>query len=178
MAEDDLIELYLNGTWRPNLAITGASGLPKIEIAGNVVRAMTSVRCSMRLSPVFDSKKGVELLIEKLTKNVPYNAKVTITGSNNGDGWCQKVPTEWLSQAIEDAGQAFFDLPSGSYGEGGSIPFLKELENKYPKTQIVAFGVGGPYSNAHAPNEMIEIEYAKKLTCSLAHVLADCTTKA
>jgi di/tripeptidase len=30
----------------------------------------------------------------------------------------------------------------------------------------------GPYSNAHGPNEFLDIEYAKKLTAAVADVLA------
>lgn len=30
MDEDNLEEMYLNNVWRPNLAITGADGLPPI----------------------------------------------------------------------------------------------------------------------------------------------------
>ncbi len=74
----------------------------------------------------------------------------------------------WLDQAIKKAGVDFFDgKPSASYGMGGSIPFLSELEKMYPQTQIVAFGLLGPNSNAHGPNEMINLPYAKKLTCAL-----------
>lgn len=85
-----------------------------------------------------------------------------------------KVLEEWLSESINSAALAFFDSPLGSYGDGGSIPFLNELGRKYPETQIIAMGVGGPFSNMHAPNEMLELTYAKKLTCSLAHILAGC----
>ena len=85
-----------------------------------------------------------------------------------------KVLEGWLSDSIQSAAQSFFDKPAGSYGDGGSIPFLMELGNKYPETQIIALGVGGPYSNMHAPNEMLELTYVKKLTCSLAHILAGC----
>ena len=56
---------------------------------------------------------------------------------------------------------------------GGSIPFLSELEKMYPATQIVAFGLLGPFANAHGPNEMINLPYAKKLTCALSHVMAE-----
>ena len=38
MNADNLPELYLNNTWRPNLSITGAAGLPDVSVAGNVVR--------------------------------------------------------------------------------------------------------------------------------------------
>ena len=48
---DNLPEMYLNNTWRANLSITGASGLPDTSIAGNVVRQATSVKLSLRLPP-------------------------------------------------------------------------------------------------------------------------------
>jgi len=57
---------------------------------------------------------------------------------------------------------------------GGSIPFLSELGDMYPKTEIVAFGLLGPNSNAHGPNEMIHLGYAKKLTLALAHIIQSC----
>jgi len=48
---------------------------------------------------------------------------------------------------------------------------LKEMENMYPKTIIIATGVGGPETNAHGPNEMINLAYTKKVTCALAHII-------
>lgn len=41
MNHDNLPEMYLNNTWRANMSITGAAGLPDISVAGNVVRAKT-----------------------------------------------------------------------------------------------------------------------------------------
>jgi len=51
---DDLVKMYLANTWEANLSVTGADGLPKISMAGNVVRPSTSVRLSMRLPPAMD----------------------------------------------------------------------------------------------------------------------------
>lgn len=174
MEQDNLAELYLNGTWRCNLSVTGAKGLPDIEKAGNVVRPFTSLRLSMRLAPNMSAEKAKQIMVEKLTTDVPYNAKVTISNSLCGNGWCMKDLQGYLRETIEEAGQDFFGKPAASYGEGGSIPFLNELEGVYPETQIVALGVGGPNSNAHAPNEMIVLDYAKRLTCALAHILVGC----
>lgn len=55
---------------------------------------------------------------------------------------------------------------------GGSIPFLAELQKMYPSSQIIALGLIGPKANAHAPNESINLAYAKKLTCAVAHLIA------
>ena len=59
---NDIAQMYLNNVWRANLSITGADGLPDASKAGNVLRASTSVRLSLRLSPVFDCEKAIELL--------------------------------------------------------------------------------------------------------------------
>ena len=55
---------------------------------------------------------------------------------------------------------------------GGSIPFLSELGKMYPDTAIYAFGLIGPGANAHAPNECIDLAYAKKLTMSLSFMIS------
>lgn len=173
MNQDNLVEMYLDNVWRPNLAITGAAGLPHYERAGNVVRPSTTVRASLRIGPDTDSEEAKKKLIDLIKADPPNNAKITIGLTHCGDGFCMKVLQPWLQDSIMQAGHDFYDKPSGSYGDGGSIPFLNELAKKYPESQIVAFGTLGPYSNAHGPNEFLELTYAKKLTCSLSHVLAD-----
>jgi acetylornithine deacetylase/succinyl-diaminopimelate desuccinylase-like protein len=57
-------------------------------------------------------------------------------------------------------------------GEGGTIPFMAMLGEKFPQAQFLITGVLGPHSNAHGPNEFLDIEYAKKLTAAVADVLA------
>lgn len=168
---DNLEKLYLDGTWNANCSITGVDNMPPIQIAGNVVRPKTSVRISCRLAPSTNPQEAEKILIEKLTTNVPYNAKITVSGGHTGCGWCMKELPGWLNKSIEDSGNNFYGKPSGSYAIGGSIPFLAELEKMYPSTHIVAFGVLGPNANAHGPNEMINLTFTKKLTCSLAHII-------
>ena len=57
-------------------------------------------------------------------------------------------------------------------GEGGTIPFMAMLGEKFPNAQFLITGVLGPQSNAHGPNEFLHIPYAKKLTACVASVLA------
>ena len=175
---DNLPEMYLNNTWRPNLSITGAAGLPEIPIAGNVVRSNTTVKLSLRLPPTSNPAEAEAKLIEKLTTNVPHNAKVTVKGGHAGSGWCMKELPPWFSTVVKKAGSDFFEgNDTGTYGMGGSIPFLAELASMYPDTIIMAIGVIGPKANAHAPNECINLTYAKKVTKSLSHLLAEVAAK-
>jgi acetylornithine deacetylase/succinyl-diaminopimelate desuccinylase-like protein len=53
---DDPVELVLNRSWRPQLAITGAEGMPAFPDAGNVLRPFTGVRLSLRLPPTLDAE--------------------------------------------------------------------------------------------------------------------------
>jgi di/tripeptidase len=62
-------------------------------------------------------------------------------------------------------------------GEGGSIPFMAMLGEKFPGAQFVVTGVLGPHSNAHGPNEFLHIPTAKKVSQVIAHVLADQVVK-
>jgi acetylornithine deacetylase/succinyl-diaminopimelate desuccinylase-like protein len=56
-------------------------------------------------------------------------------------------------------------------GEGGSIPFMGMLGDKFPAAQFLITGVLGPSSNAHGPNEFLHIEMGKKLTSCVASVI-------
>ena len=113
-----------------------------------------------------------------MTKDPPHNAKVTVKGGHSGQGWCMKEMAPWLSASVKKAGSDFFEgNDSGTYGMGGSIPFLCELDKMYPNTFILALGLIGPKANAHAPNECINLTYAKKLTKALSHLIAEVAAK-
>ncbi|CAI2368449.1 unnamed protein product [Moneuplotes crassus] len=169
--EDDLAELYLNTTWRPALAVTGADNLPPTSKAGNVVRDSTTLRVSIRLPPGVESTEALEKLREVITKDVPNDAKVELLEPSTGDGWQMKDLSEKTTKVLNDASDAFFTKPCGKYGIGGSIPFLKVLGDKYPSTEILALGVLGPDTNAHAPNETIDLPFTKKFLGALSHIL-------
>jgi di/tripeptidase len=46
------------------------------------------------------------------------------------------------------------------------------LGERYPEAQFLITGVLGPHSNAHGPNEFLEIQTAKNLTACIADVVA------
>src|ERR1700748_1761557 len=47
-------QALLASTWRPSLSVTGASGLPSLADAGNVLRPRTAFKLSLRLPPLID----------------------------------------------------------------------------------------------------------------------------
>ena len=166
-------ELVLNRTWRPALAITGAEGLPALKDAGNVLRPATTVRVSLRVPPGCDAAAAGARLKSLFETDPPYGAHISFELGQCAAGWSAPPLSPWLSESLDRASKAFFGNQAAFMGEGGSIPFMDMLGKRYPKAQFMITGVEGPNSNAHGPNEFLHIPAAEKLTCCVAHVLAD-----
>jgi acetylornithine deacetylase/succinyl-diaminopimelate desuccinylase-like protein len=170
---DDLTELVLNRTWRPALSVTGVDGMPPLGNAGNVLRPFTAVKLSLRLPPTLNPKKASEILQRVLEENPPYGAKVEFEVEKASTGWNAPALSPWLENAIDQASQQFFGAPAMYMGEGGTIPFMGMLGEKFPGAQFMITGVLGPHSNAHGPNEFLHIPTGKRVTSVVAKVIAD-----
>lgn len=170
---DDPAELILNRTWRPALSITGLEGAPHIRDAGNVLRPATSAKLSLRLPPTTDANKAGGALKTLLEAEPPYGAKVTFEVEKAGSGWDAPLLADWLRASVNRASKIAFGRGAAMMGEGGSIPFMGMLGEKYPKAQFVITGVLGPHSNAHGPNEFLHIAMGKGVTLAVSQVLAD-----
>ena len=170
---DDLTELVLNRTWRPALSITGADGIPPLASAGNVLRPHTALKLSMRLPPTLDGKRGGELLERALLDDAPYGAEVSLHLEKASTGWNAPSLAPWLENAIDQSSKEFFGKPAMYMGEGGTIPFMGMLGEKFPGAQFMITGVLGPHSNAHGPNEFLHIPMGKGVTACVSRVLAE-----
>ena len=167
----DFAELILDRTWRPALSITGQSGLPNLRDAGNVLRPTTSLSLSLRVPPTANAATVAADLERALIEDPPYGARVAAEFDTAADGWDAPPLADWLAAATDDASMAFFGEPAAYMGEGGAIPFMGMLGEKFPGAQFLITGVLGPGSNAHGPNEFLHIPTAKKLTACVAHIL-------
>jgi acetylornithine deacetylase/succinyl-diaminopimelate desuccinylase-like protein len=172
-ADDDLVELILNRTWRPELAVTGLAGAPEPVNAGNVLRPFTTAKLSLRLPPTADPAPAAKTLKDLLERDPPYGAKVSFKAEGVGAGWNAPPLAPWLADSIERASVAAFGRGVAMMGEGGTIPFMGMLGEKFPKAQFVITGVLGPHSNAHGPNEFLHLPTGKKVSAVVAMVLAD-----
>ncbi|RKH46246.1 M20/M25/M40 family metallo-hydrolase [Corallococcus sp. AB049A] len=169
----DGTELVLNRTWRPALALTGVDGVPGLASAGNVLRPFTTWKLSMRIPPRVDPKAAAKALKETLEKDPPYGAKVSFDGDKASVGWDAPPLAGWLSKAVESASKSCFGKPAMAMGEGGTIPFMGMLGERFPEAQFLITGLLGPGSNAHGPNEFLHIPTGKKLTAAVASVVAE-----
>ncbi len=168
----DPVELVLNRTWRPALAVIGADGLPPTSAAGNVQRPFTTLKLSLRLPPTVDGPSAAAELKRVLEADPPHGARVTFAPDQGATGWNAPPLAPWLSAALDAASQANFGKPAAYMGEGGTIPFMGMLGVKFPGAQMLVTGVLGPKANAHGPNEFLHIDFAKKMTVATAMVVA------
>lgn len=169
----DPAELLLNRTWRPTLSVTGVAGIPDMKSAGNVLRPYTALKLSIRVPPTGDAEVVTKKLKKLLEKDPPYGAKVRFEPEKGASGWHAPELAPWLEKSVAKASKATFGKDACYMGEGGSIPFMGMLGKKFPKAQFLITGVLGPHSNAHGPNEFLHIPTGKKLTASVAMVIAD-----
>jgi acetylornithine deacetylase/succinyl-diaminopimelate desuccinylase-like protein len=171
LSDDDETELALNNTWRPTMAVIGADDLPAPADAGNVLRPATTLCLSFRLPPTADSAAAQAAVRRTLTTDVPYRARIELSRVEYTDGWNAPELAPWLRAALDDASKSVFGAAWRGFGLGGSIPFLGLLHQMYPNAQFVVTGALGPGSNAHVPDESLELDYVRKVTEAIALLL-------
>jgi acetylornithine deacetylase/succinyl-diaminopimelate desuccinylase-like protein len=169
----DAAELLINNTWRPTLAVTGADGLPSLGAAGNVLLPEISLKISLRLPPTVEPESAARAVQETLQRDPPYGAQVSFDPESSSGGWNAPAFAPWFERSMQRSSERVYGREAVSLGGGGTIPFLRMLGERFPKTQFFVTGVLGPHSNAHGPNEFLHIDYATRLTECVSMVLAD-----
>ncbi len=158
-------------TWGAALEVIGADGLPKPRDSGNVLRPSTTLKLSVRLPPDVDVQAACDALISAIRTD--EGAHVTIDVEGVAQGWVAPPLADAVAATFARVSKERFGRAPGAVGEGGSIPFLADLQKGFPGTQFVATGVLGPHSNAHGPNESLHIPMAKAVTQAVAELVQD-----
>ena len=171
--QEDPTELLVSNAWRPSLATVGLSGAPEVTDAGNTLRPATSAKLVFRLPPTLDAQTAAIEIKNELERDPPYGASVRFDLDTQQTGWAAPTVDAWLDHAMNTASQEFFGKPVMYMGMGGTIPFMKMLGDSFPGVQFMVTGVLGPQSNAHGPNEFLEISTGKRITACTARVLAE-----
>ena len=170
---DALDELIIANTWGASLAVVGLSGAPDTNEAGNTLRPSTSAKLVFRLPPTLDAQTAATAVKATLEADPPHSATVEFELETAQTGWHAPDLAPWLQTSLSRASEAFFDNPLLTMGTGGTIPFMKMLGDRFPDCQFAVTGVLGPHSNAHGPNEFLDIRTGKRITSCVAAVLHD-----
>lgn len=87
-SEDGVENAAIANYWKPKLCVVGADGLPNTGCAGNLLRAETTVKLSIRTPPTLEPVGAANKLKEVLEKDPPYGASVKFDILCACAGWC------------------------------------------------------------------------------------------
>ncbi len=170
---DSRADQAMRSSWLGSVAVVGAGGLPQVADAGAVLRPFTSLKLAIRLPPTCDPVVAREAVARAFTADPPYGAHVTWEAELGAGGWAAPEFAPWLADALDVASVAAFGQPSGQVGEGGTIPFLGWLAERFPDAQILALGALIPGSNHHGPDESLHLPTAERVTAAIAALLTE-----
>src|SRR4029453_17053154 len=122
--------------------------------------------------PTCDAERAARRLKELFETDPPYGAHVTYLAETPGNGWDAPETSQRLTESVDRARRAHFGKPAMHEGIGGSIPFMSILGERFPQSQFLITGVMGPGSNAHGPNEFLDLPTGVKVTAFVAQVVA------
>ena len=144
---------------KPSVTVIGFDAHP-VEGSFNVISPETTFRLSLRTAPNQRPEEAQEALAAFMVEHAPFGAEVWVDKLDNGMGWAMDPNAEATKDAMDAMEEAFGVAPVNK-GEGGSIPFIPELQRIFPKAQVLVTGPEDPKANAHSPNESISLPSLK-----------------
>jgi len=142
---------------RPSLTVIAFEARP-FQGSSNQIIDAARARLSLRTVPDVDGNRAAALLKKKLTSNVPYGAKVTVTTSRKAvTPWWTTDPEGPAFDAARRALKAGYGKETAMIGAGGSIGFVGPFADMLGGAPCLLMGVEDPKCNAHSENESLHL---------------------
>ena len=155
---------------KPALSITGLDA-PKVDGASNTLVPSARAKISLRVAPGDTTENALACLRAHLEAHVPWGAQLTVTVVDTGE------PTriDATGPAYDAARSAFTEAWDGTepvdMGVGGSIPFIAEFLDAFPKAGVLVTGVEDPDTRAHGANEGLHLAEFERVVLAEALLL-------
>jgi acetylornithine deacetylase/succinyl-diaminopimelate desuccinylase-like protein len=141
---------------RPALSIIGVDA-PRVDGSSNTLVPAARARISLRLAPGDTTRNGVERLREHCERHTPWGAELVFTVVDTGEA----TKIDATGPAYDAARAAFTEAWDGTepvdMGVGGSIPFIAEFLEAFPRASVLVTGVEDPDTRAHGANEGLHL---------------------
>lgn len=145
---------------QPAITVTGIDA-PSVRDASNTLVPSVRVRVSARIAPGQRAEEAKAAIMAHLEANAAYGARLEYDGLDLGQPFLVDTSGWAVAEAKDVLGEAFGN-PAVEMGVGGSIPFIAELAERFPKAQILVTGVEDPDTRAHSPNESLHLPSFEK----------------
>ena len=155
---------------KPSISITGFDA-PKVDGASNTLVPAARCRISMRIAPGDTTQNAVARLQAHLEQHTPWGATLTATVVDTGEA----TQIDASGPAYDAARSAFAEAWDGTapvdMGVGGSIPFIAEFLEAFPRASVLVTGVEDPDTRAHGANEGLHLAEFEKVVLAEALLL-------
>ena len=143
---------------------------PSTGKASNTIHPKCEFILSMRISPTDTPEAAATALETHILNQNCFGASVSVHILEKGNPFeSQNGPG--TRAAIEALTEGFNAIPA-TIGVGGSIPFISQLQDKFPNAEVLVTGVEDPDCRAHAEDESVHLESLKRAIVSEALMLA------
>jgi acetylornithine deacetylase/succinyl-diaminopimelate desuccinylase-like protein len=161
---------------RPAIAVL-AIDAPAVADASNTLVPVARAKVSLRVAPGDDAFKASAALREHLEQNAPWGAQVTVTEGQIGQP-CSVNARGAGYEAARSAFQEAWGVEPVDMGMGGSIPFIAEFQQTFPKASILVTGVEDPDTRAHGIDEGLHLAEFRKVCLAEALLLQNLSKEA
>ena len=155
---------------KPAVSITGFDA-PQVAGSSNTLVPAAKARISMRIAPAESGPVAAEKLRKHCEKHLPWGAEMDFVIVDTGDG----TQIDATGPAYDAARAAFAEAWDGTapvdMGVGGSIPFIAEFLEAFPKASVLVTGVEDPDTRAHGANEGLHLAEFERVVLAEALLL-------
>ena len=129
-------------------------------------------RISLRIAPGDTTENAVARLTEHLEQHVAWGAELSVRITDTGEA----TQIEATGPAYDAARAAFAEAWDGTepidMGVGGSIPFIAEFLDAFPRASVLVTGVEDPDTRAHGANEGLHLAEFERVVLAETLLLA------
>lgn len=160
---------------KPSISLIGFD-TTSVAKSSNTIVPHARFRLSMRTVPGVDPQVAMDAIEKHLLAHAPFGARVEISDRDLGPGYLADVdsPVCYLvKEALTDA----WGVEAVNIGVGGSIPFISQFQEAFPKAEVVVTGVEDPLTNAHSEDESQSLSDLKAAVLAEALVISRLAAK-
>lgn len=140
---------------KPAISVIGIDA-PSVTEASNTMLSHARAKVSCRIAPGEDPARAAEVLRAHVEKHAPAAAKVTVDIVDQGKPFLAPASSAGMDLA-RGAFRDSWQVEPVDTGLGGSIPFISDLLELFPKADVLVTGVEDPDSRAHGIDESLHL---------------------
>ena len=163
------VELVLNRTWRPTLAVTGADGPAGAGERRQRPASHARLKLSLRLPPTLDAGSAAAARQDAPgSRSALRRAAWSSTSSRRSPAGTRRRWRRGSSRRSHEASRAILRPRRDVHGRGRHDPVHGHARREVPGGAVPDHRRARPAANAHGPNEFLHLACARHLTVCVA----------